>query len=140
VLGTIDLDPASSIAANVVVQAQRFFTKADNGLVREWHGRVWLNPPYSGDLVGRFVDKLLLEIRAGRAEQAILLVNAYPDTQWFHRAATASSAMCFTAGRIKFWAADGRPNKSPRDGQVFLYYGPDVSLFRSSFDKFGIVR
>src|SRR5262249_44464856 len=73
VLGTIDLDPASSIAANSVVQAKRFFTKADNGLAREWHGHIWINPPYSGDLIGKFVDKLLLEIRAGHTEQAILL-------------------------------------------------------------------
>jgi len=140
VLGTIDLDPASSIAANAVVQAKQFFTKADNGLTREWHGRVWVNPPYSGDLVGKFVDKLLLEIRAGRTQQAILLVNACADAQWFHRAATASAAICFTVGRIKFWAADGRPNKSPRDGQAFLYYGGNVDEFRKVFAGFGIVR
>jgi phage N-6-adenine-methyltransferase len=138
--GAIDLDPASSIAANAVVQAKQFFTIADSGLRREWRGSVWLNPPYSGNLVGKFVEKLLLEIRAGRAQQAILLVNANPDTRWFHRAAASSAAICFTAGRIKFWAADGRPNKSPRDGQAFLYYGDNVNEFRKIFADFGIVR
>ena len=93
-----------------------------------------------GDLVGKFVDKLLLEIRMGRAQPAILLVNSYPDTQWFHRAATSSAAICFTAGRIKFWAADGRPNKSPRDGQAFLYNGDNAAEFRKIFADFGIVR
>ena len=123
-----------------MVQAGRFFTKVDNGLAHEWHGKVWLNPPYSGDLVGSFIEKLLLELRAGHTEQAILLVNANPDTQWFNRAAAASAAICFTVGRIKFWAADGRPNKSPRDGQAFLYYGNNAVEFRKVFADFGIVR
>jgi len=37
--------------------------------------------------------------------------------------------MCFTVGRIKFWAVDGRSNKSTRDGQAFLYYGDNTDEF-----------
>ena len=139
VLGTIDLDPASSIAANSVVQAKRFFTKADNGLTQEWHGNVWLNPPYSRDLIGRFVDKLLLEIRAGRTQQAILLVHAYTDTGWFRRATAVSAALCLTK-RIRFWSPDGRSNRSPTQGQALLYYGDNADGFRKAFAGFGIVR
>lgn len=46
VMGTIDIDPASSDKANETVQAEHYYTIADNGLVRPWYGRVWLNPPY----------------------------------------------------------------------------------------------
>jgi CspA family cold shock protein len=67
VLGSIDLDPASNRAAQQIVRARRFVTKADNGLDRPWRGRVWLNPPYSPALIGQFVTKLLHERRAGRA-------------------------------------------------------------------------
>ncbi len=28
-------------------KAARYFTKVDNGLEREWQGRVWLSPPYA---------------------------------------------------------------------------------------------
>src|SRR5262249_56141272 len=46
VLGEIDLDPASSAKAQEIVKAQRYFTLEQDGLIRPWHGRVWLNPPY----------------------------------------------------------------------------------------------
>jgi hypothetical protein len=65
VLGGIDLDPASCEAANGTVRAAKFFDAEHSGLVEEWHGRVWLNPSY-GDLVGKFIEKLALEMSAGR--------------------------------------------------------------------------
>lgn len=45
VMGGIDLDPASSHEANRTVRANMIYTKAENGLFKPWHGRVWLNPP-----------------------------------------------------------------------------------------------
>ena len=30
-----------------------------DGLQLPWHGRVWMNPPYSKDLLAPFVDKLI---------------------------------------------------------------------------------
>ena len=47
VLGAIDLDVASCGAAQSVVQAARWYGKADNGLVQPWYGRWRCNPPYS---------------------------------------------------------------------------------------------
>ena len=101
VLGTIDLDPASSEIAQTLVQARAFFTAEREGLAQEWHGNVWLNPPYSRDLIGRFVDKLLLEILAGRTQQAILLVHAYTDTGWFRRAAAVNAGPAEIFGVIE---------------------------------------
>jgi len=62
VMGGIDLDPASSVAANRTVRAQRIFTKADNGLFMHWSNldgspsRVFLNPP------GGYVDEAGREV------------------------------------------------------------------------------
>jgi hypothetical protein len=76
VLGGIDLDPASCEEANKTVGATTFFDKTRDGLLQEWWGRVWLNPPY-GDLAGAFIDKLSEERAAGRVTAAICLVNAH---------------------------------------------------------------
>lgn len=46
--GSIDLDPASSTVANSVIQADRFFTWRENGLIQPWKAdNVYLYPPRS---------------------------------------------------------------------------------------------
>jgi len=44
----IDTDPATCAAAQAIVQAQTWYTEAEDGLAHVWTGRLWLNPPYSG--------------------------------------------------------------------------------------------
>jgi DNA N-6-adenine-methyltransferase (Dam)/Protein of unknown function (DUF3102) len=84
VMGGIDLDPATSVKAQEVVQAEKFYTKKDDGRKHEWHGRVWLNPPYAQPFIAQFVHKLCEERVAGRVTAAIALTHNYTDTTWFH--------------------------------------------------------
>lgn len=44
---TFDLDPASPVEGGDCVPAARKLTRDDDGLAHEWHGLVWLNPPFS---------------------------------------------------------------------------------------------
>lgn len=56
---TFDTDPASpGVGAGDCVPAARKITKAENGLVAEWRGHVWLNPPFSASTAWarRFID------------------------------------------------------------------------------------
>ncbi|BAE50861.1 DNA N-6-adenine-methyltransferase [Paramagnetospirillum magneticum] len=42
-----DIDPCSPCKGeNAPVWARQHFTQAEDGLAQNWHGRVWLNPPY----------------------------------------------------------------------------------------------
>lgn len=54
---TFDLDVASP-PWQTHVPAERFYTKAEDGLSQPWAGRVWMNPPYSQATpwVRRFID------------------------------------------------------------------------------------
>ena len=133
VMGGIDLDPATHPEAQATVQADAFFTQDDDGLSKDWWGRVWLNPPYAQPLIEQFVTKLVAEVEAGCVDQAILLTHNYTDTKWFHIAERACTAICFTRGRIKFTDIDGA-DCAPTQGQAFFYFGRQRYDFASTFD------
>jgi phage N-6-adenine-methyltransferase len=137
VMGSITLDPATSPEANEVVQAYGFFTAEDNGLEQDWTGNIWMNPPYSSDLIGKFVEKLAAAVEEGSVQQAVVLVNNATETKWFARLASVSSMLCFPTGRIKFWHP--RKESTPLQGQAIAYIGGERERFRKRFKPFGIV-
>jgi hypothetical protein len=136
VLGAIGLDPASSLLAQKTIQATRFFTLENDGLAHDWRGRVFLNPPYTSGLVDRFVDKLCVGVARQDITAAILLVNNATDTRWLQRALQLANALCFPAGRIRFYGDEGEKG-APLQGQVFLYFGPAWECFVERFAHFG---
>lgn len=138
VLGGIDLDPASSEIANERVQAKQIFTLADDGLSKQWAGRVWMNPPYSQPHIRMFAEKLVEEYQSGRVYEAIALTHNYTDTAWFHAMAAACSAICFTRGRIGFLSPEGK-KAAPTQGQAFFYFGNRTEAFSDAFAGIGFV-
>jgi len=57
VLGTIDLDPASSAHAQKVVQAGTYYTARDDGLAKEWSGTVYLKPEHFRKVIEEMYPK-----------------------------------------------------------------------------------
>jgi len=134
-MGGIDLDPASTEEANQIIKANRFYTQNDDGLEQEWSGRVWMNPPYASNLIGKFIHKLIEELANKNVCEALVLVNNATDTKWFQSMLHAQ-AICFPAGRIHFWHSN-QESASPLQGQAILYFGDHVDLFKDNFSVFG---
>ena len=138
VMGSIDVDPATSTCAQDIVKAKTAYTAEDDGLAHEWRGTVFLNPPYKMPDVAKFVNKLCDHIENGTVSQAILLTNNNTDTDWWQRAAEVATAVCLTDGRIKFYNAIG-DESSPTNGQSFCYFGGREATFRKTFSDVGII-
>jgi hypothetical protein len=135
-LGQIDTDPASCDSAQRVVQAKTYYTAQTDGLRHKWTGKVWMNPPYAGNLVGKFADKLAHHYECGDVTDAVVLVNNATETEWFNRLIGVASAVVFPSSRIKFWNDNGVQG-APLQAQAVLYLGKDAGAFLSAFCKFG---
>ncbi len=128
VLGAIDLDPCSDTKGTV--PAEHRFTKDNDGLKREWLGRVYMNPPY-GDEISDWIAKLHGEFLDKRTTEAIALVPARVDTAWFRM--LRDVPVCFVAGRLKF---SGHDNSAPFPSAV-IYLGDNWQRFHEAFSDLG---
>ena len=100
-LGPFDLDPCAP-ALQPYPTAARTFTRAHNGLLQRWHGRVFLNPPYTNDEIGRWLARMA-DHNHGTA-----LIFARTETEAFHEYIwQRASGLLFMRGRVNFHLPDG---------------------------------
>lgn len=82
--------------------ATRMLTEKDDGLKSAWEGRVWLNPPFSNRVIGKWLDKM-----HGHGH-GIALVPARTETKYFFKSVWfAAHAVLFLKGRPHFYHANG---------------------------------
>lgn len=91
-----------------------YFTKADDGLSRDWTGVVWLNPPY-GREIGRWLRKANESVKDNGAT-VVCLVPARTDTNWWHEYVIKHEVR-FVRGRLKFGNAK---NSAPFPSAVVI--------------------
>lgn len=121
-----DLDPCSS--GRDYVPARVRFTKADDGLSKEWFGLVWCNMPFGGRNGQVPWLRKFFAHRSG-----IALATARTSSEWFHHFAPQADALLFPKGKTKFIRPDGTPGPSPWSGVVLMACGqPSVDALRQS--------
>jgi len=129
-LGPFDLDPCSPVRRPWDI-ARTHYTIEDNGLLKEWMGFVWLNPPYSNLIP--FLQRMV------EHDNGIALLYARTDTEWFHRYVfDRAREMFFLKGRLRFYDVDGREAKNSAGApSVLVAYGDEACerLARLSNDK-----
>lgn len=148
-MGEIDLDPASSAAANETVRAAQFFTESDGGHTQPWHGRVWLNPPFSAN--AKFIPRVVESYRWGFISQACVLTFASLDTKWAR--SLAAFPRWYAPGRVAYVAGWETPTvrqpsltevggaavaklptrNAPPKASMVTYLGPDLHRFVAEF-------
>lgn len=99
-------------------KCDRYFTKEDDGLSRDWSGEtVFMNPPY-GRAIADWIRKAYEESRAGTT--VVALIPSRTDTRYWHEYVMKATEIRFVKGRLKF--GDGR-NSAPFPSAVVVWRG-----------------
>ena len=87
-------------ATDETAKCNNYFTPKENGLIQEWRGNCWMNPPY-GREIGIWIKKAWEESKKGA--KVICLIPARTDTKYWHEYIfTYAAEIRFIKGRIKF--------------------------------------
>lgn len=118
-LGEFDTDPCVSMQP-LYNTAKIMYNKEDDGLSKEWKGRVWLNPPYSRPLVDKFINRM------SKHGNGIALLFNRCDSKIFQDVIfKTATAILFLKGRVKFLKQDGCASGSAGCGSVLIAFGDD---------------
>jgi hypothetical protein len=147
VLGTIDLDPMTSEAAQARIRAARYFTIDDDGFSHPWTGRVVLNP--AGGTVKRAWHKLMAHYEAGDVpafvwvgyslEQLQTLQRDLNPRERFMGRTPLDFSLCIPHVRLAFEDAAGVPQRQPTHANYIAYGGPNPHAFVKVFETFGAI-
>ena len=119
-LGPFDLDPCA--ADNPPFKtARKTYNKTQNGLEQPWPADavVWLNPPYSRELLKAFVEKL-----AEHDNGIAILVNRQDNLLFQNVIFPKAKSMIFMRHRVKFIRPDGSGG-NPFFGSCLVAFGEE---------------
>lgn len=162
VLGTIDLDPASSAFANRRVKATHFLTHKEDGLRTPWGSRgaplsFFCNPPGGTVILPRldggigrpassqamFWRQAMSQVDLGHVSHGIFLsfsLEALSRTQTLTCRAMTDYPICIPPKRIRYDDQHGNPGASPTHASALIYVPGKIDrsgLFARVFQKAG---
>ncbi len=95
-LGEFDLDPCTvSYRPHDMAKNNFEYDKKENGLVKNWHGDVWLNPPYGKEIIP-FIDKFIDH------KQGVMLIFARMGSQGIQKLINKDAYFYFLRKRVRF--------------------------------------
>ena len=128
-LGKFDLDPCTP-QNPPFLHAKCNYNIEDDGLKKEWFGRVYMNPPY-----GKGMDKWIEKLK--KHGNGIALIFARTETRcYFDHIWDYADAILFVKGRIRFYNVDGEQKGTPGAPSVFVAYGKENAI---ALERSGII-
>lgn len=89
-------------ADNKSAKCEYYYSEEENGLIQDWKGICWMNPPYSRHQ-HKWVKKGIEEVDNGNCKQLVVLIPARVETvAWQDYIFKRAVAICFVRGRLKF--------------------------------------
>ena len=138
VMDGIDLDPCDN---EKQTPASQHYDKKDDGLSKEWHGKVFMNPPYGRKASPLWASKWKKEYEERHIDKGIVLVAARTDTAWWRDIASTASIVCFLNGRLHFGDIHGKEETPSTFPSAILYACrdniKDIERFSKIFSKYG---
>ena len=128
-LGPFDLDPCSPINRPWDT-AVSYYTQLDDGLTKDWHGRVWCNPPY-GTETKKWLAKLAMH------GNGVALVFSRTETStFFPNVWGKADSIFFFKGRLKFCDVNGQESGTAGAPNCLIAYGKvnTESIRKAMFD------
>ena len=105
-------------ASSTNAKCSHYYTEQDNGLLQDWKGTCFMNPPY-GRTIGEWVSKAYKESTKGAT--IVCLLPSRTDTRWWHDNIIDNDAeVRFIKGRLKF---GGHNNSAPFPSAIVIFRG-----------------
>ena len=113
---SFNLDVACPPEGPRYVPANSFYS--EKSLEQQWHGFVWMNPPFGNQNTKRKWLQKFFDHGNG-----IALIPDRTSAPWWQQFAALADAVLFVAPKVKFERPDGSIGKSPGNGTTLFAAG-----------------
>lgn len=97
-----------------------YFTDEMDGLLHDWFGVCWMNPPY-GRRIGRWIKKAYESSLEGTT--VVCLLPSRTDTAWWHDYVMRGEVR-FVRGRLYFVRRDGKKSRGLFPSVIVVFRPP----------------